>query len=67
MDVAGPNGLRSGLWPLSPGLPDAGSGLEALTEQLGEALNNCAPQDIAGRADEDLPRRSRVRCFGATI
>ena len=66
LDVAGPDGMRPGLWPLSPGLPDGGgSGLEALTEQLGEALNNCAPQDVAGRPDGELgPRRGRVRGSG---
>ncbi len=63
LDVAGPDGLRPGLWPLSPGLPEAGSGLEALTEQLGEALNNCTPQDISAPADQELPRRTRVRCL----
>lgn len=59
--MPGSSGLRQGLWPLSPVLPDAAAGgLEALTEQLGEALNNCAPQDTAGAAIDELPRRGRV-------
>jgi hypothetical protein len=46
-------------------MPDAVGGLEALTEQLGEALNNCAPQSaVKEGADGSLPRRARVRWQG---
>ena len=69
LDMGGPGGgLRPGLWPLSPAMPDGVGGLEALTEQLGEALNNCAPQAAtADGADGNLPRRARVRWHGPDL
>lgn len=43
-------------WPFSPSMM-ATSGLEALTQQLGEALNNCNPQRELTRPEMVCPAR----------